>query len=136
VGSSDGISINIILTVYMTGVDEYGWVCDVELAKRIILAHFSTTKYYGASVYGDKSMDEWLDKVSNDLQEFSDGFSIARDGGFFLGGLNRINMLKYCTLDAWIEESGDISCEEANEDILSVVEVDGKPVVFLLHESD
>lgn len=32
-----------------------------------------------------------------------------------------------------VDENG---CEEANEDILSVVEVDGKPVVFLLHESD
>ena len=51
-GSSDGIPINLILIVYMTGVDENGWVCDVELAKRIILAHFSTMRYYGASVYG------------------------------------------------------------------------------------
>lgn len=117
-GSSDGIPINLILIVYMTGVDEHGWVCDVELAKRIILAHFSTMRYYGASVYGDKSMDEWLDKVSNDLQEFSDGWS-----GFII-----------CTLDAWLKD--ETSCEEANEDILSVVEVDGKPVVFLLHESD
>lgn len=120
----------------MTGVDEYGWVCDVELAKRIILAHFSTMRYYGASVYGDKSMDEWLDKVSNDLQEFSDGFSIMRDGGFFLGGPDGWSGFIICTLDAWLEELGDISCEEANEDILSVVEVDGKPVVFVLHESD
>lgn len=56
-------------------------------------------------------MDEWLDKVSNDLQEFSDGFSIARDKGFFLGGP-----------DGW---SGFIICT-----------LDGKPVVFLLHESD
>lgn len=120
----------------MTGVDEYGWVCDVELAKRIILAHFSTTKYYGTSVYGDKSMDEWLDKVSNDLQEFDDGFSIMRDEGFFLGGPDGWSGFIICTLDAWLEELGDISCEEANEDILSVVEVDGKPVVFLLHESD
>lgn len=46
-GSSDGIPINLILIVYMTGVDENGWVCDVELAKRIILAHFSTMRYYG-----------------------------------------------------------------------------------------
>lgn len=91
--SSDGIPINLILIVYMTGVDENGWVCDVELAKRIILAHFSTMRYYGVSVYGDKSMDEWL--------------------------------------DAWLKD--ETSCEEANEDILSV---DGKPVVFLLHESD
>ncbi len=120
----------------MTGVDEHGWVCDVELAKRVILAHFSTTKYYGVSVYGDKSMDEWLDKVSNDLQEFSDGFSIVRDGGFFLGGPDGWSGFIICTLDAWLEELGNISCEEANEDILSVVEVDGKPVVFLLHESD
>lgn len=100
-GSSDGIPINLILIVYMTGVDEHGWVCDVELAKRIILAHFSTMRYYGASVYGDP-----------------DGWS-----GFII-----------CTLDAWLKD--ETSCEEANEDILSVVEVDGKPVVFLLHESD
>lgn len=57
-------------------------------------------------------------------------------GGFFLGGPDGWSGFIICTLDAWIEESGDISCEEANEDILSVVEVDGKPVVFLLHESD
>ena len=44
-GSSDGIPINLILIVYMTGVDENGWVCDVELAKRIILAHFSTMRH-------------------------------------------------------------------------------------------
>jgi hypothetical protein len=133
-GSSDGIPINLILIVYMTGVDENGWVCDVELAKRIILAHFSTMRYYGASVYGDKSMDEWLDKVSNDLQEFSDGFSVARDKGFFLGGPDGWSGFIICTLDAWLKD--ETSCEEANEDILSVVEVDGKPVVFLLHESD
>lgn len=121
----------------MTGVDEHGWVCDVELAKRVILAHFSTTRYYGVSVYGDKSMNEWLDKVSNDLQESGDGFSIVRDGRFFfLGGPDGWSGFIICTLDAWLEELGDIGCEEANEDILSVVEVDGKPVVFLLHESD
>lgn len=68
-GSSDGIPINLILIVYMTGVDENGW------------------------------------------------------SGFII-----------CTLDAWLKD--ETSCEEANEDILSVVEVDGKPVVFLLHESD
>lgn len=120
-GSSDGIPINLILIVYITGVDENGWVCDVELAKRIILAHFSTMRYYGASVYGDKSMDEWLDKVSNDLQEFSDGFSIARDKGFFLGGPDGWSGFIICTLDAWLKD--ETSCEEANEDILSVVEV-------------
>lgn len=107
-GSSDGIPINLILIVYMTGVDEHGWVCDVELAKRIILAHFSTMRYYGASVYGDK--------------------------GFFLGGPDGWSGFIICTLDAWLKD--ETSCEEANEDILSVVEVDGKPVVFLLHESD
>lgn len=42
----------------MTGV-ENGWVCDVELAKNIILAHFSTMRYYSSPVYGDKSMDGW-----------------------------------------------------------------------------
>lgn len=99
-GSSDGISINLILIVYMTGVDEHGWVCDVELAKRIILAHFSTMR---SSVYGDK--------------------------GFFLGGPDG-----WSGFIIWLKD--ETSCEEANEDILSVVEVDGKPVVFLLHESD
>ena len=34
----------------MTGI-ENGWVCDVELAKKIILAHFDTSKYYCCSVY-------------------------------------------------------------------------------------
>lgn len=46
----------------MTGV-ENGWVCDVELAKNIILAHFSTMRYYFSPVYGDKSMDDWVDQM-------------------------------------------------------------------------
>lgn len=62
----------------MTGI-ENGWVCDVELAKKIILAHFDTSKYYCCSVYGDKSMDDWLDKVRNNLQDFDGDFSIIRE---------------------------------------------------------
>lgn len=74
---TDGISTNLIPIVLMTGV-ENGWVCDVELAKNIILAHFST-------------------------------------------------------LDTWLEEVDDC---DPNEEVLSVCEVDGKPTVFVLHESD
>ena len=35
-----------------------------------------------------------------------------------------------CTLDTWLEEM------DPNEEVLSVCEVDGKPTVFVLHESD
>lgn len=97
-GITDGISTNLIPIVLMTGV-ENGWVCDVELAKNIILAHFSTLRYYSSLVYGDKSMDGW--------------------SGFII-----------CTLDTWLEEV------DPNEEVLSVCEVDGKPTVFVLHESD
>lgn len=97
-GITDGISTNLIPIVLMTGV-ENGWVCDVELAKNIILAHFSTLRYYCSPVYGDKSMDDW--------------------SGFII-----------CTLDTWLEEM------DPNEEVLSVCEVDGKPTVFVLHESD
>jgi hypothetical protein len=38
VGIADGILTNLIPIVYMTGIED-GWVCDVELAKNIILAH-------------------------------------------------------------------------------------------------
>lgn len=81
------------------------------------------------------SQEDYISALQyNDLQEFSDGFSIARDKGFFLGGPDGWSGFIICTLDAWLKD--ETSCEEANEDILSVVEVDGKPVVFLLHESD
>lgn len=86
-GITDGISTNLIPIVLMTGV-ENGWVCDVELAKNIILAHFSTMRYYSSPVYRDKSMDDWLEEM------------------------------------------------DPNEEVLSVCEVDGKPTVFVLHESD
>ena len=120
-GITDGISTNLIPIVLMTGV-ENGWVCDVELAKNIILAHFSTMRYYSSPDYGDKSMDDWLDKVKNNLQSFDGDFSIMREKGW--------SGFIICTLDTWLEEM------DPNEEVLSVCEVDGKPTVFVLHESD
>lgn len=108
----------------MTGIED-GWVCDVELAKNIILAHFSTSRYYLSPVYGDKSMDDWLDKVENNLQDFDGDFSIMREGGW--------SGFIICTLDTWLKEMD--GCDP-NEEVLSVYEVDGKPTVFVLHESD
>ena len=128
-GTTDGISTNLIPIVLMTGV-ENGWVCDVELAKNIILAHFSTMRYYSSPVYGDKSMDDWLDKVKNNLQSFDGDFSIMREKGWFLGGPGGWSGFIICTLDTWLEEM------DPNEEVLSVCEVDGKPTVFVLHESD
>lgn len=116
----------------MTGI-ENGWVCDVELAKKIILAHFDTSKYYCCSVYGDKSMDDWLDKVRNNLQDFDGDFSIIREKGWFLGGPDVWSGFVICTLDTWLKEMNDC---DPNEEVLSVCEVDGKPIVFVLHESD
>jgi hypothetical protein len=129
VGITDGISTNLIPIVLMTGV-ENGWVCDVKLAKNIILAHFSTMRYYSSPVYGDKSMDDWLDKVKNNLQSFDGDFSIMREKGWFLGGPDGWSGFIICTLDTWLEEM------DPNEEVLSVCEVDGKPTVFVLHESD
>ena len=116
----------------MTGV-ENGWVSDVELAKNIILAHFSTMRYYSSPVYGDKSMDDWLDKVKNNLQSFDGDFSIMREKGWFLGGPDGWSGFIICTLDTWLEEMDGM---DPNEEVLSVCEVDGKPTVFVLHESD
>ena len=116
----------------MTGIED-GWVCDVELAKKIILAHFSTSKYYFSNVYGDESIDDWLDKVKNNLDNFGGNFSIMRKGGWFLGGPDGWSGFVICTLDTWMEELNDC---DVNEEILSVCEVDGNPVVFVLHESD
>lgn len=131
-GITDGISTNLIPIVLMTGV-ENGWVCDVELAKNIILAHFSTLRYYSSPVYGDKSMDDWLDKVKNNLQSFDGDFSIMREKGWFLGGPDGWSGFIICTLDTWLEEMDGM---DPNEEVLSVYEVDGKPTVFVLHESD
>lgn len=131
-GITDGISTNLIPIVLMTGV-ENGWVCDVELAKSIILAHFSTLRYYSSPVYGDKSMDDWLDKVKNNLQSFDGDFSIMREKGWFLGGPDGWSGFIICTLDTWLEEMDGM---DPNEEVLSVCEVDGKPTVFVLHESD
>lgn len=116
----------------MTGI-ENGWVCDVELAKKIILAHFDTSKYYCCSVYGDKSMDDWLDKIRNNLQDFDGDFSIMREKGWFLGGPDGWSGFIICTLDTWLKEMD--GCDP-NEEVLSICEVDGEPVVFVLHESD
>lgn len=131
-GITDGISTNLIPIVLMTGV-ENGWVCDVELAKNIILAHFSTMRYYSSPVYGDKSMDDWLDKVKNNLQSFDGDFSIMREKGWFLGGPDGWSGFIICTLDTWLEEMDGM---DPSEEVLSVCEVDGKPTVFVLHESD
>ena len=131
-GITDGISTNLIPIVLMTGV-ENGWACDVELAKNIILAHFSTMRYYSSPVYGDKSMDDWLDKVKNNLQSFDGDFSIMREKGWFLGGPDGWSGFIICTLDTWLEEMDGM---DPNEEVLSVCEVDGKPTVFVLHESD
>ena len=131
-GITDGISTNLIPIVLMTGV-ENGWVSDVELAKNIILAHFSTMRYYSSPVYGDKSMDDWLDKVKNNLQSFDGDFSIMREKGWFLGGPDGWSGFIICTLDTWLEEMDGM---DPNEEVLSVCEVDGKPTVFVLHESD
>lgn len=129
-GITDGISTNLIPTVLMTGVENG---CDVELAKNIILAHFSTLRYYSSPVYGDKSMDDWLDKVKNNLQSFDGDFSIMREKGWFLGGPDGWSGFIICTLDTWLEEMDGM---DPNEEVLSVCEVDGKPTVFVLHESD
>ena len=131
-GITDGISTNLIPIVLMTGV-ENGWVCDVELAKNIILAHFSTMRYYSSPVYGDKSMDDWLDKVKNNLQSFDGDFSIMREKGWFLGGPDGWSGFIICTLDTWLEEMDGM---DPNEEVLSVCEVERKPTVFVLHESD
>lgn len=120
----------------MTGVDDGGWVYDLELAKRIILAHFDTTKYWDSPVYGDKSMEDWLDKVRNNLQEFDCNFSIMREHGWFLGGPDGWSGFIICTLDAWLKEMDYIDCSSVNDEVLSVCEVDGEAVVFVLHESD
>lgn len=53
-----------------------------------------------------------------------------REKGWFLGGPGGWSGFIICTLDTWLEEM------DPNEEVLSVCEVDGKPTVFVLHESD
>lgn len=77
-------------------------------------------------------MDDWLDKVKNNLQSFDGDFSIMREKGWFLGGPDGWSGFIICTLDKWLEMD---SCDP-NEEVLSVCEVDGKPTVFVLSESD
>lgn len=131
----------------MKGVDKYGCVTDLNLAKRIIIEKFTGWPYiFRESEYScigtEKTLKEWLNRVEEDLIKVGHcGYTIKQKSGCTsLGGP-----------DGWsgfiIQEANSYFLEEElikeldfnpNDEVLCTIydEEDNKFVTFVLHELD
>ena len=128
----------------MKGIDKYGYVEDLELAKRIIKEKFSGWPFnlHKFKCYGDNSVEDWLKRVDSDLIDDGEGgFTLKRENGYtFLGGTDGWSGFIICELNSWFKEYGlDGSEFNPNEDdpLCTIYdEEEQKFVTFVLHETD
>lgn len=127
----------------MKGVDKYGYVEDIELAKRIITETFSRWPFcynWRHNCIGEeRTIKEWLKKVNSSLEEFDGGgFSILRGSGHYdLGGPDGWSGFFICEISHWCEELNDYDISEIEDPMCTIFDEDNKEfVTFILHELD
>jgi len=128
----------------MKGINKYGVVEDLDLAKRIIKEKFSGWPFdlHKFKCYGDSSVEEWLKKVDSDLIEDDEGgFTLKRDNGYtFLGGPDGWSGFIICELNSWYEDFdlGNTKFNPNECDPLCTIydEEEQKFITFVLHETD
>lgn len=126
-------------------MDEYGYITDLELAKKILIEFFTTAGYqYRDSWFRDEDgyYKEFLTKIKNELQSYDEGFVFyEEDGTPYFGGPEGAS-------GYWIQEAN--KCYEEIKRCPSVVgavsdfnnenkvfyEIDGELKCFVLHELD
>ncbi len=125
----------------MKGIDKYGYVEDLELAKRIIKEKFSGWPFnlHKFRCYGDASVEEWLKRVDSDLIEDRDGgFTLKRENGhYFLGGPDGWSGFDICEINSFFDY-GNIKFNPNEDDPLCTIydEEEEKFITFVLHETD
>lgn len=125
----------------MKGIDKFGYVEDLELAKRIIKEKFSGWPFdtHKFRCYGDASVEEWLKRVDSDLIEDRDGgFTLKRENGhYFLGGPDGWSGFDICEINSFFDY-GHIKFNPNEDDPLCTIydEEEEKFITFVLHETD
>ena len=127
----------------MKGIDEYGFVTDINLAKRIIREKFTGWPYTyhpeDISVIGkENNLKEWLNKVETSLEEFDGGFSILRDNKHYdLGGTDGWSGFLIQEISKFFEDEWFIDTNP-NEEVLCTIydNEEDKYITFVLHELD
>lgn len=127
----------------MKGINKYGVVEDLDLAKRIIREKFSGWPFnlHKFKCYGDSSIEEWLKKVDSDLiQTEYGGFTIKRDRLTFLGGPDGWSGFIICELNSWYEDwdLGNAEFNPNEDDPICTIydNEEQKFISFVLHETD
>lgn len=126
-------------------MDEYGYITDLELAKKILIEFFTTKEYqYRDSWINDKdgSYKEFLNQIKNELYPYDGGFTFKHeDGGVFFGGPEGASGYYIQEVNKCFEEikrcpsiSGAVS--DLNNKNTVFYEVNGELKCFVLHELD
>lgn len=126
-------------------MDEYGYVTDLELAKKILIEFFTTKEYqYRDSWIHDKdgSYKEFLNQIKNELYSYDGGFTFKHeDGGIFFEGPEGASGYYIQEVNKCFEEikrcpsiSGAVS--DLNNKNTVFYEVNGELKCFVLHELD
>lgn len=116
-------------------MDEDGCVCDLDLAKSILIMYFSN-KFTLAS--------ELCTKIKNELAEIEGGFTfINPDGHYHFGGPDQMDGYVIRELEGWIKEYKEISSGDLhlmlnwlNELDVVFYEIKGELKCFVLSEFD
>lgn len=129
----------------MKGVNEYGVVEDLDLAKRIIKEKFSGWPFTFVEdrypcMGKEKTVKEWLKRVDEDLEEFDGNYSIMRDGGYSLGGPDGWSGFFIQEVNAYFNDMNfkDWGDFNPNEETMCTIldEEEQKFITFILHETD
>lgn len=128
-------------------MDEYGYVTDLELAKKILIEFFITGEYqYRDSWFRDKSgyYKEFLTQIKNELQPYDEGGFVFfdKDGTPYFGGpegasgywIQEVNQwYKVCKIQG---PSINGAVSDLNNENTIFYEVEGELKCFVLHEID
>ena len=115
----------------MNGVDEYGRVIDIELAKRIIIQW----------LYTFDNTQSKIDEVQSSLFELDGGFFTDRDGHASFGGPYGDSGLCLYTLESWYSRHKECPSiygieRDVNSERIVIIDNNGSPEVFVIHEYD
>lgn len=126
-------------------MDEFGYVTNLELAKKILIEFFTTKEYqYRDSWIYDKDghYKEFLDQIKNELYPYDLGFTFKHeDGGIFFGGPECASGYYIQEVNKCFEEhkrcpsvAGAVS--DLNNENTIFYEIDEELKCFVLHELD